>query len=990
MKKLNELQLDLWDRINNIGFDYQSKLNALTRKQTGIYYTDLYLAGTMIEKLFYKMDSNFIKKIHEKTFFEPCVGVGNFVFSYLKYIYQNLELTEEQVDSLLNNIYVSDSDENSKSIFLKYLKEFIEVFWSMKLPDNFEKSNVGAALIYNIENKEYEKIIPSKYFLIEKFDIIVTNPPYKGFRAESKHYELKQEYERDKNYYELLKKSIKLDFDKQGKGSTNLYKIFVEEILKNYLSSDGYAYLLIPQSILKDKSSTELREYLLSEKKLYNVLNVDEDSKFVDAKQALSALLVGSKGNTSTIDITNHFGTSKEQIVSVTSEDVKDNINSAIVGLSNEDITLIRKLRSYPKLENLKYITNLRGELDLTINKKSISSSGKFQLLRGRNLAPFILKFSDTTEYVLDEFIDKSSKAKHVRAARISCPQISNMSAKKRLFFSYVPEGYILGNSCNFINVSENNDNVDIYYLLALFNSDIYDWYFRLFSSNNHINNYEINSFPIPIVDKRIHIKLSKLAKSYIKEQNIMTLAEINEIVFKVIHSDNESIASISNEQSKKLISSECISDIINAFPELTQDDLINYAKQQKSLIELSEIANFSKFDIKVFESIFEKYSVLDNGEVLNHTSFKLSDLDMEMVKSVLPGGNWKDIPLEVASKSKRLMRIRETGGRTTLYGRLDYSKPSYTITTYFNRPGNGTNIHPVHNRVMSVREAARIQSFPDNFYFFGNKKNKLNQIGNAIPPLMSYQIGKKIKEKISVNNSLDLFNGAGGMTIGFKLAGYHSVLMNDIDEAALVTAKVNCPSSKVFLADLTNQESRDYIIKYAKEKNVDIVNGGPPCQGFSMAGFRNINDPRSKLIFDYVVVLKGVKPKVFVFENVQGLLSHDNGNTFNELIHIFDEIGYNVEARLLDFSDYGIPQKRRRVIIIGTRKELNVDPKELFPLPKTTNDKEKIKVKDALFDLESVHLDEKSYYVDCELSEYVKVLKNDEIIDDYISILSK
>lgn len=991
MKVLNNIQINLWKRISNAGYEYQSKVDPLLRKQVGVYYTDLFLTDAMISNLFKKIDSKFTKNIHQKKFFEPCVGIGNFVFSYLKYIYQNYQLSDTQIRALLSNIYVSDSDSNSKLIFLEFLKEFSQVFWGQNLPSNFERTNVGAALIYDIENKDYEKTNPSKYFSIDRFDIIITNPPYKGFRAESKHYEMKSQYEEDKVFYELLKKSIKRDFDKQGKGSPNLYKIFVEEILKNYLSSDGYAYLLIPQSILKDQSSTDLREYALKYKKVYSVLNIDENSRFVDAKQALTALLVGNTGITSNIEITNNFGTSKEEIVSVTYKDVKENTNSAIVGLSYEGNNIVRKLCSYPKLGDLKYITNLRGELDLTINKKSITSSGKFQLLRGRNLSPFSLKFSDSdnVEYVLNDFIEKSSKSKYVNSERISCPQISNMSSKKRLFFSFVPENFVLGNSCNFIHVSENNDNIDIYYLLALLNSDIYDWYFKLFSSNNHISNYEINSLPIPILDKAVHRKLANLAKEYIKDTSTAILAEINEIVYDVIHSDLENSNQVIGKKYVEVINDKCILDLLAAFPKLTKENLIEYSKQQKSLVEICEIGNFSKFDIKVFESIFEKYSALEKGEVLNHTSFKLSDLDMQMVKSVSPGGNWKEIPIDIASKSKRLMKIRETGGRTTLYGRLSYSMPSYTITTYFNRPGNGTNIHPEHNRVISIREAARIQSFPDDFYFYGNKKNKLNQIGNAIPPLMSYQIAKKIKEKIQVNKSLDLFNGAGGMTTGFKIAGYHSVLMNDIDEAALITAKVNYPSSRAFLGDLTNEEHRNYIIEYAIENKVDIVNGGPPCQGFSMAGFRNINDQRSKLIFDYVEVLKGVEPRVFVFENVQGILSHDNGNTFNQLLQFFDEVGYTVEARLLDFSDYGIPQKRKRVIIIGTRKDLNIDPRELFPTPITKNNEEKITVKDALFDLEQVPLDEKSYYVNSEPSEYVKVLKNDQIIDNYISVLS-
>src|SRR5699024_9663177 len=124
------------------------------------------------------------------------------------------------------------------------------------------------------------------------------------------------------------------------------------------------------------------------------------------------------------------------------------------------------------------------------------------------------------------------------------------------------------------------------------------------------------------------------------------------------------------------------------------------------------------------------KFIKIKNNEVLNHTDFKLSELDLEMIGPVPQGGNWKDIPhitlfshpFQLFFLSKRLKRITETGGRTTLYGRIDYDKPSYTITTYFNRPGNGTYVHPIHDRVLSVREAARFQGFKDDYYIYGNK----------------------------------------------------------------------------------------------------------------------------------------------------------------------------------------------------------------------------------------------------------------------------
>ncbi|EGO8335102.1 DNA (cytosine-5-)-methyltransferase, partial [Enterococcus faecalis] len=474
--------------------------------------------------------------------------------------------------------------------------------------------------------------------------------------------------------------------------------------------------------------------------------------------------------------------------------------------------------------------------------------------------------------------------------------------------------------------------------------------------------------------------ELSQIVKDGLYGEANNLLAKINSKVNSYFDKDNKKL--------KPMFDDKCIEDIKLAFPTIKSQKIMDYITNQISVEEFTDNTELNSFDLKVINSIKEKYDLIGRNEVLNHSSFKLSDLDMEMVQSVSPGGNWKEIPVEVAQKSKRLMRIRETGGRTTLYGRLDYSKPSYTITTYFNRPGNGTNIHPNLDRVLSVREAARIQGFPDDYYFYGNKKNKLNQIGNAVPPLIAYQIAKSIKKHIDVKNSLDLFSGAGGMTNGFKQADYYSVLMNDIDEAALITAKVNYPQSTAFLGDLTIKANRNYIINFAINNNVDIINGGPPCQGFSMAGFRNSNDPRSKLIYDYVAVLKEVKPKVFVFENVQGLLSHNKGKTFKNLLQLFLEVGYVVEARLMDFSDYGVPQKRKRVIIIGVRNDLEILPLKLFPKPITTPKEDKISVFDAIGDLEEVPLDEKSFYTNKVISNYTKVLKGQLNPDDYLSNL--
>lgn len=437
--------------------------------------------------------------------------------------------------------------------------------------------------------------------------------------------------------------------------------------------------------------------------------------------------------------------------------------------------------------------------------------------------------------------------------------------------------------------------------------------------------------------------------------------------------------------------------DIINRFltdiryliPGISVNVIFKLLKCEENILEVAKEKDIEidKTTKAVILGIREKYTKMFRGEILNHLTFKLSDLDLEMIKSVPPGGSWKDIPVETVGKSKRLKKITETGGRTTLYGRIDYDKPSYTITTYFNRPGNGTYVHPSHERVISVREAARFQCFKDDYYFHGNKNQLLKQVGNAVPTVLAYQIAKQIVGKTDCRKAIDLFCGAGGMTAGFKAAGIKSIMSNDIEESACITLKINNPEIDVFCGDITAEETKDKLIDAAKFGEADIICGGPPCQGFSMAGLRLKDDSRNQLFREFIDIVKRVNPKVIVFENVVGLLSYQNGKVYRAILSLFSEIGYNTEGRTLMSSDYAVPQRRKRVIIICTRTDLNISPSELFPTPITENPDNQITAREAIGDLDSVECEDDVKYIECiDESNILQLYKGKISYEEYVS----
>ncbi|HGS8953084.1 TPA: Alw26I/Eco31I/Esp3I family type II restriction adenine-specific DNA-methyltransferase [Clostridioides difficile] len=962
---MNEtIEKELWSELEKSSIKFQSKLDSKYKRNNGIYYTGLELADKIIKNLF---ENTKIKEpVWKNTFFEPCGGVGNFIFAYLKYIYSNYKLTEEEARILIKNIYYCELDFNAKELYVSNIKKLTKIFFNIEIEE--DDLNIGESLVYNLNQEKVEYIDVNKYFGKDKFDIIVTNPPYKSLRAEKRNYDFETDFMADKVKYEEIKKQASERYSLSKQVSSNIFKYFVEEILLNYSNENSNIGILIPSSILTDKSCEGLRKEILEKNGLRVICNIPETNKYIKAQQSLTYLIIEKSKKTNKVRISDLKN--KDIII-----DVKDFVNKdhgySMMVLKEEEYTLLNKMMSFKKLKEFECIVNMRGELDLTLNKSDIiSAKTEYKLVKGRNIDRYEL-LDCNNGFVTNEFVKKSPKKYYIENERIACQQIVNVNKERRLMFTFMPCNYVLGNSCNFIYVKENKKGIDIYYLLGLLNSKLLNWYFKLFSSNNHVNNYELDNLPIPIHDIAKMKQVSEIAFKNSQEYSKLNDEKIDDLVNELFGLENISKTKMNAE--------------LNTNKE-------DYEKHMNNKPIYEQLSIFSKFrselDNKVDEVTKLKQKYITNNFVINNKSYKMSDLDMEIITSVPAGGNWQNIPQETMNKSKRLLGIQKTGGRTTLYGRLQYDKPSYTITTYFNRPGNGCYIHPVNNRVLTTREAARLQCFPDDYYFYGNQKDILNQIGNAVPPVIGYLIGEKIIKSLGCGISLDLFSGAGGLLYGMKKAGITHALANDFDKSACVTLKVNNPEIEVLYGDITKEAVKTEIINKGIYKNTDIICGGPPCQGFSLAGFRRSDDPRNKLFRDFYDVVKSVKPKVFVFENVIGILSYKKGKTYEEIKTLFKELGYNVHGEALMFNEYGVPQKRKRVIVIGVRNDLNISPESLYPDKITESKETQITVKDAIGDLEKIELN-KNVIIPKSESEFQRFIKNHISYEEYVLNLS-
>ncbi len=210
-----------------------------------------------------------------------------------------------------------------------------------------------------------------------------------------------------------------------------------------------------------------------------------------------------------------------------------------------------------------------------------------------------------------------------------------------------------------------------------------------------------------------------------------------------------------------------------------------------------------------------------------------------------------------------------------------------------------------------------------ENLTLWNNNEKKLN-------------INKKKANSEVQLKAIELFAGAGGLALGVEKAGFNTIGLIEIDKNACNTLKLNRPDWNVINDNIANISSKNLEDFFSiKKGDLDLLSGGAPCQAFSYAGKRlGLEDTRGTLFYHYALFLKQLQPKMFLFENVKGLFSHDKGKTHETIINVFKEEGYTIYEKVLNAWDYGVAQKRERLIIVGIRNDLINKLNFLFPTP--------------------------------------------------------
>jgi len=370
------------------------------------------------------------------------------------------------------------------------------------------------------------------------------------------------------------------------------------------------------------------------------------------------------------------------------------------------------------------------------------------------------------------------------------------------------------------------------------------------------------------------------------------------------------------------------------------------------------------------YETVGSHISGIPN-DAPNHSKLRHGETVVARYRLIPEGGRMPP-PSELPEKIRR-----KNFGNT--YKRLHRDRPSLTLV-----PGNNAfPVHPVEDRSLTPREAARLQTFPDWFVFSGNRSAQCRLVGNAVPPLLAQCLGEELRTHIAMGvvknseansvkntfvvpisawsahsgakpyserrrsglNAVSFFTGIGGLQLGFLNAGVDVLASYDMKNSVARNHDLNFPNIQHHRADVTTLSAKD-VLAGIRGQPVDIVFGGPPCQGFSIFGqrrFKNTRghrpelDDRNEATISFIDLAIALGPRAIFMENVKGFLSTERwGSSYlAEVEARLKDAGYKVEHQIVNCAAYGVPQRRERFILIATKSEVA----HVWPAPKHFED---------------------------------------------------
>jgi Alw26I/Eco31I/Esp3I family type II restriction m6 adenine DNA methyltransferase len=741
-----------------------------------------------------------------------------------------------------------------------------------------------------------------------QFDLCITNPPWEVLKPDRRELTGLTPEETDE-YIHLLKKHdevlrtlypLSAPLKRFSGWGTNLARCGVEASLR-LLSPDGVAGIVSPSSLLADQMFGNIRRWVLSKHCVHDLAFYAAEARlFENVDQASITIVASRTPQNGTAPVLSTYGKDLSKNSLKMSSDEWRNLDEGSFIVPLQFGLAVVKLQAawqhLPKFCDLES-QELGGlwagrELDETGYEEFLSSSGDYLFLKGRMVKRFGIA-EPPTRFVSRRGPQIPKSADHYRVA---WRDVARPNQKRRMHAVIIPPGIVTGNSLSIAYFRD--DNLPrLKALLAVINSLVFEAQVRSRLATSHISLGSVREVHLPrLEDTGIVNALASLAdQAATGDSGAINKLEVEVAQLYGLRRDD-------------------MAELLRSFAKIEADEV-------KKLLSMPEWDNVKKTDLP------------QNVKISNHYSASLSELDLTIARAVPPGGNWKNIPVQVPSQ--RLQQIRESyaaggGSRSTYYGRLLPDAPSYTISTYFCRPGNGCHLHYDYrqHRVLSQREAARLQSFPDSFVFQGNRNSINHQIGNAVPPLLAYQIASRFPKK---GQFVDLFSGAGGLALGFVWAGWEPIVANDVEASYLKTYQANIDEN-VVLGDIRDLKVFERLIAVCNERRNPklplLVLGGPPCQGFSTAGNRrSMDDERNWLFRQYTKVLQEVRPAAFVFENVTGILNMDSGRVFEMVRSELLKEAKSLSAWKLKAEEYGIPQRRTRVILVGSSHAMLAPP---------------------------------------------------------------